>query len=53
MFDKVKAPLLDNIKWNSLSRDGVICDDETMKIVNRIFEKLKIFGGQNAHPKTD
>lgn len=53
MFDKVKAPLLDNIKWNSLSRDGVICDDETMKIVNRIFEKLKIFDNKNKNEKDD
>ena len=51
MFDKVKAPLLDNIKWNSLSREGVICDDETMKIVNRIFEKLKIFDNENKKKK--
>ena len=33
MFEKIKALLINNIKWNSLSGwDAIICDAKTMEI---------------------
>ena len=54
MFNKIKAPLLDNVKWNEYgSRNEVICDAKTMTILNRIFEKLQIFENKNKNEKDD
>lgn len=53
MFNEIKAPLIENLIWNSFGIDGVVCDVATMRIVNRIFKKLQIFENINKKVKDD